>query len=155
MVTTIHERRNIISGVQNLTDAWDTGRNNVHEIINITNPGADGKGAVRGIRIRNLEPSGWYVSGFQQLRMILDNRVVASGTMQVPYETDNGRYINLGQFVLGADYHESYYPFGSGVSWVSQQRVPFHRSFRLQARWIWRSGWHNGFTVDVWYELKG
>jgi len=155
MVTTIVEHRNLISGSVFLSGAWNT----TNEIINPTYPGAIGKGAVRGIRIRNLEPSGWWVSGFQQLRLIIDDRVIASGTMRIPYDPQHGSYINLGQFVLGADYHETYWFSGATACCdcamlMNQQRVPFHRTFRLQGRWIWHSGWHNGFTTDVWYELK-
>ena len=158
MVTTIVEHRNIISGSVFLSGAWNT----TNEIINPTYPGAIGKGAVRGIRIRNLEPSGWYVSGFQQLRLGIDGRWVASGTFHVNYNTSRGAYVNLGMFTLGSDYHESPWIIASGVPatncacefLVNEQRIPFHREFRLQGRWIWRSGWHNGFTVDAWYELK-
>jgi len=160
LVTTIHERQ-IVRRTTN--SGWGSGSNNAWEIINPNTPGAIGKGALRGIRIRNLHPSGWYASGFQQLRLIIDNRVIASGTMQIPYETVRGSYLNLGAFVLGADYHERFWFSGASAGCdcamqVNQQRVPFHREFRLQGGWIWHSGLADhrpSLMIDVWYELKG
>lgn len=165
MVTTIHEVQEIVSGALTLSGVWGTGSNNVNEIVNPNYPGAEGKGALRGIRVMNMHPSGWWVSGFQQLRLIIDGRVIASGTMNIPYTgayPGRGYYLNLGMFVLGADYHEAWWFAGSGACcecamMANQQRVPFHRTFRLQGRWIWHSGnpIGRGVRYDVWYELKG
>ena len=161
MVRTIHISRRIGSGLF-------AGADNYVDIVNPvgTPPGADGRGALRGIRIQNLNGAGWHQSGFQNLRMTIDNGIlVASGQLRIPYidgqRPGRGTYLNLGQWVLGADYHESPWFNGSGACCdcamlINSQRVPFHTQCRLQAAWT-SSGTSlaSGFVVDVWYEIKG
>jgi len=149
LVTTIHEHREINSGIANAID-----------VINPMGQGVIGRGALRGLRVENRHPSGWYASGFQQINIYVDGRLIASGQLNIPYvSNDHGYYLNLGMFVLGSDYHESPYFAGSGATCecatgINNQRIPFHRSLRITAGWT-QSGVSPGFRVDAWYELKG
>jgi len=162
MVRTIHVSRRVGSGL------W-AGANNYVDIVNpvgTPRPGANGRGALRGIRIQNLARTGWHQSGFQALRLTIDNGIVlASGQLRIPYidgqRPGRAHYVNLGQWVLGADYHEMPHFAGSGACCecamlVNTQRIPFHTELRLQAAWT-SSGTSlpSGFHVDVWYEIKG
>ena len=155
MVRTVVARRRVWSGVGNFVD-----------VVNPQGQGADGRGALRGIRLQNLADFGWYQSGFINLRLSIDNGILlASGQLRVPMidgqRPGRGWYVNLGQWVLGADYHENPLFAGSGACCecamlVNEQRIPFHTQMRLQASWTWSGTSRlSGFTVDAWYEIKG
>ena len=161
LVGTRHISRRVGSGLWAGADNW----------VDIANPfgippRVDGRGALRGIRIQNMNTSGFQRSGLLSLRMTIDYGIlIASGQLRIP-STDNARpgrgyYLNLGQWVLGADYREAPWFSGSGANCncamlVNSQRVPWHNNFRLQAAWS-SSGTSlaSGFHVDVWYEIKG
>jgi len=157
MVRTIHDARLICCGLY-------VSNTNYLDVIGRPNGVVTGKGALRGIRIQNLVGVGWWQSGFQQLRITVDGIPLASGQIRVPYidgqRPGRGHYLNLGQYVLGADYHEEPHFSGSGACCdcamlVNNQRIPFHRSLRIEAAWTSSGSCPSGFWVDVWYEIKG
>ena len=162
MVRSLHVSRRVGSGLY-------AGATNYVEIVNPTagsmGAGAHGKGALRGIRVQNLHTGGWHASGFQAFRIIIDDITWASGQLRIPYidgqRPGRGVYLNLGMLGLGADYHEEPYFAGSGACCdcamlVNEQRVPFSNRLQVQAAWT-SSGTStaSGFSVDVWYEIKG
>ena len=159
MVTTIKE----IAYVN--TSGW-------MDLVNPNSSGADGKGALRGIRLQRFHNSGLQASGTFRMALTIDGRLLASGiigdnTALIPYgpglvqftPTGQGMYLRLGQWVMGADYHENILISGNSavcacLNGLNSQRVPHHLKLRIQGEYF-DCTQASGIRVDTWYELKG
>lgn len=124
-----------------------------------------GRGALRGMRLENMANSGPRHSGTDVLRITIDRlrvsltsgMVLGSGQLQVPYiGADRGIYLNLSQFVMSADYHESGILFSGygNCDCMAHQRIPYHENCLVEY-YLNTSGVRaSGMDITVWYEGK-